>query len=80
MGEDALARRVLWGADRRLSYKQQMPSRRWLWPLLAAVVLTAGVTTAVTIYAAILNPEGAIDRKVRQTLDMLCEAWRYITT
>ena len=53
---------------------------RWLWPLLAAVVLTAGVTTAVTIYAAILNPEGAIDRKVRQTLNMLCEAWRYLTT
>ena len=79
MGEDALARRVLWGAERKLSYKQQRSPRRWLWPLLAAM-LAAGVTMAVAIYAAILNPGGSMDRKVRQTLDMLFEAWRYITT
>ena len=78
-GEDALARRVLWGTERKLSYKQRRSFRRWLWPLLAAM-LSAGVAMAVAIYAAILNSEGPIDHKVRQILDMLFEAWRYITT
>ena len=75
MGEDALARRMLWGAERRLSYKQQRSSRRWFWSLLAATLIAA-VTTTVVIYAAILNPEGPMARKMWQVLNMLFEAWR----
>ena len=57
-----------------MSYKQLGSSRRWLWPLLA-VMLSAGVAMAVAIYAAVLNSEGSIHRKIRQILDLLFEAW-----
>ena len=70
MGEDVLAKRVLWGAERRLRYEQQKSSRRWL-----GALLTAAVAMAAAIYAASLNPEGHIHSKTRQILDMLFEAW-----
>ena len=78
MGEDALARRVLWGAERRLRYKQEKSSREWLGPLLAALLATA-VAMAAALYAASLNSEGPIHRKMHQILGMLFEAWRHIT-
>lgn len=71
MGEDARARRVLWGSEGSPNAGQQVRTPKWVWVVIAISLTISTAIGAAALYAKIQRPDGTITRTLRQTVDFI---------